>query len=160
MKNKKTLRALVAVTTIVTLLSLFHVISLTIQSLYISGAMGTEFSPGWNEKILWGQIIIFSGRIVSGYTFYLLLTLFMFNSVRGYKKGIIFPKTNVKLLYGCSISYFFYSFFNLNIDIIGATNEYLLKLDTESVVLTLLFAIFALMYHIAEKISEENNLTI
>ena len=53
-----------------------------------------------------------------------------------------------------------YSFFNLNIDIIGATNEHLLKLDTESVVLTLLFAIFALMYHIAEKISEENNLTI
>ena len=159
MKNK-TSKLLIVVTSVVTFLSLFHVISLSVQSFYISGLAGPEFSGNWNEKILWLQILIFGGRILAGYTFFILLALFMFKSTIGYRKGIIFPKVNIKILYGCAISYLLYSFTNINMDIMYATSEHYLKLDTEDVLFTLLFVTFAMMYQLAERISEENKLTI
>lgn len=159
MKNK-TFKLLVAVTSIVTFLSLFHLISLSVQSYYISGLAGAEYGGVWNDKILWMQIAIFGGRIVTGYIFYILLSIFMFKSTVGYKKGIIFPKGNIKVLYGCAVSYFLYSFTNINMDIMYATNEHYLIMDTEDVLFVLLFVTFAMMYQIAERISEENKLTI
>ena len=159
MKNN-TFKLLVTVTILVTLLSIFHLISLTIQSIYISGLQGAEYGGAWNDKILWGQIGIFVGRIIAGFCFYISLALFMLKMTTNYKKGIIFPKSNIKLLYSCSLSYFIYSFCNINIDIMYAANEHYLKLDTEDVVFTLLFVTFAMMYHLAERISEENKLTI
>lgn len=159
MKNK-TFKLLVAVTSIVTFLSLFHLISLSVQSYYISGLAGAEYGGVWNDKILWMQIAIFGGRIVTGYIFYILLSIFMFKSTVGYKKGIIFPKGNIKVLYRCAVSYFLYSFTNINMDIMYATNEHYLQMDTEDVLFVILFVTFAMMYQIAERISEENKLTI
>lgn len=113
----------------------------------------------WSEKIKGFQMFVALGRMLGGTAFFGLITAFLFKTIRGLKNGVIFPASNVPIIYLCALSLFIYNFCYSNGGIMTGTSKNLL-LDTDDIALSLIFVVFAMIYKIAVRISDENSLTI
>lgn len=102
------------------------------------------------------------GRMVGGLVFSALLYAFTINTIKGYKAGVLFPRKNFGILIACSVALFVYMFCYDNMALVGIANDAVrqIVLDLNTVVCSMTFVVFALMYKIAIKVSEENSLTI
>ncbi len=105
------------------------------------------------------QIFIATGRILGGAFFFGLITAFLVKTIKGLKNGILFPASNVPILYFSALALFVYNFCYNNGGILTGGESNLL-LDTDDITISLIVVAFAMIYKIAVKISDENSLTI
>ena len=100
--------------------------------------------------------------MVGGLAFSALLYAFTINTAKGYKASVLFPRQNFGILMACSVALFLYVFCYDNMQLVGLANDAVrqIELDLNTVVSSLTFVVFALMYKVAIKVSEENSLTI
>lgn len=113
----------------------------------------------WSDEMKAFQLFIATGRMLGGALFFGLITAFLVKTIKGLKNGILFPASNVRILYFCSLVLFLYNFCYNNVGILTGSSSNLL-LDTDDIAISLILVVFAMIYKIAVRISDENSLTI
>lgn len=113
----------------------------------------------WSEEIKGFQMLVALGRMLGGAAFFGLITAFLIKSIKGLRNGVLFPASNVPILYFSALALFIYNFCYANGGILTGADHNLL-LDTDDITISLIIVIFAMIYKIAVKISDENSLTI
>ena len=159
--KKNSTKKLYTVLGIILLLSTVNALHVTFQG--IGGlACPESFGIQWLDTDKWMQVTVLIGRMVGGLAFSALLYAFTINTVKGYKAGVLFPRKNFGILMTCSVALFVYVFCYDNMQLVGLPNDAVrqIELDLNTVVSSLTFVVFALMYKVAVKVSEENSLTI
>lgn len=159
--KKNSTKKLYTVLGIILFISTVNALHATCQS--IGGLISPEsFGIEWLEMDKWMQITVLVGRMVGGLVFSALLFAFTINTIKGYKAGVLFPRKNFGILIACSVALFVYMFCYDNMALVGIANDAVrqIVLDLNTVVCSMTFVVFALMYKIAIKVSEENSLTI
>lgn len=112
----------------------------------------------WFEDYRFLQIFVIIFKFVGALAFFILLISFIFNCIKALKKGTLFPRKNVGILYGCAAATFVSLFCNSNMHLLNGTRA--IHLDFAEVFVPIVICVFAIIYRIAVKISEENSLTI
>ena len=159
--KKNSTKKLCTVLGIILFLSSVNALHVTFQG--IGGLVCPEsFGIQWLDTDKWMQVTVLIGRMVGGLAFSALLYAFTINTVKGYKAGVLFPRKNFGILMACSVALFVYVFCYDNMQLVGLPNDAVrqIELDLNTVVSSLTFVVFALMYKVAVKVSEENSLTI
>lgn len=159
-KNYKTLKG-VAFT--VALLCAAHIVWLFVQTWFISGLGGIEGEINWSEDISPLQLTVLLGRLLFSTAYYATIIIFIAKTIKGLKSGIIFPQSNVVLLFTTAGCYFIGTLMSDNFDNILLTqtpDATYFAIESNTILITFIYVIFALLYKIAAKVSEENNLTI
>ena len=159
--KKNSTKKLYTVLGIILFISTVNALHVTCQG--IGGLISPEsFGIEWLEMDKWMQITVLVGRMVGGLVFSALLYAFTINTIKGYKAGVLFPRKNFGILIACSVALFVYMFCDDNIALVGIANDAVRQIvvDLNTVVCSMTFVVFALMYKIAIKVSEENSLTI
>lgn len=159
--KKNSTKKLYTVLGIILFISTVNALHATCQG--IGGLISPEsFGIEWLEMGKWMQITVLVGRMVGGLVFSALLYAFTVNTIKGYKAGVLFPRKNFGILISCSVALFVYMFCYDNMALVGIANDAVrqIAIDLNTVVCSLTFVVFALMYKIAIRVSEENSLTI
>lgn len=159
--KKNSTKKLYTVLGIILFISTVNALHATCQG--IGGLISPEsFGIEWLEMDKWMQITVLVGRMVGGLVFSALLYAFTINTIKGYKAGVLFPRKNFGILIACSVALFVYMFCYDNLALVGIANDAVrqIVLDLNTVVCSMTFVVFALMYKIGIKVSEENSLTI
>lgn len=159
--KKNSTKKLYTVLGIILFISTVNALHVTCQG--IGGLISPEsFGIEWLEMDKWMQITVLVGRMIGGLVFSALLYAFTINTIKGYKAGILFPRKNFGILIACSVALLVYMFCYDNMALVGIANDASkqIVLDLNTVVCSMTFVVFALMYKIAIKVSEENSLTI
>lgn len=158
--KRRTKCLLIVASVLVTLVCVINAVWLVVQSGGIAGWYGENMQQAvWNEDVLGLQRFLFWGRILAGMAFDVLMVVFMFKSLVAVKSGILFPRANAFILIAASVCYFLYSICNTNMGILIDSERLFMINDSDLMIPLVLFA-FALIYSIAVRVSEENNLTI
>ena len=113
----------------------------------------------WLDELKGFQVLVAVGKILGGVSFFGLIAAFLIKSIRALKNGILFPAANVPVLYWSAFVLFVYNFCKSNVGILTGS-EHNLLLDLDDVAVSLIFVVFAMLYKIAVKVSDENSLTI
>ena len=159
--KKNSRKSLYTVLGIILFLSTVNALHVTLQG--IGGLVYPEsFGVQWLDTDKWMQVSVLIGRMLGGLAFSALLYAFTINTIRGYRAGVLFPRKNFSILMACSVALFVYVFCYDNMQLVGLNNVAVrqIELDLNTVVSSLTFVVFALMYKVAIKVSEENSLTI
>ena len=159
--KKNPTKKLYTVLGIILFLSTVNALHVTCQG--IGGVVSPKsFGIEWLEMYKWMQVTVLVGRMVGGLVFSALLYAFTINTIKGYKTGVLFPRKNFGILMACSVALFVYMFCYDNMALVGLANDAVsqIAINLNTVVCSLTFVVFALMYKIAMKVSEENSLTI
>ena len=156
--STKKLYTVLGIILFISTVNALHATCQGIGGLISPGSFGIE----WLEMDKWMQITVLVGRMVGGLVFSALLYSFTINTIKGYKAGVLFPRKNFGILIACSVALFVYMFCYDNMALVGIANDAVrqIVLDLNTVVCSMTFVVFALMYKIAIKVSEENSLTI
>lgn len=129
------------------------------QSYYI--LMAADECNLWHEDLYPIQYTIFYGRLIFKSLFYLLIIAFLFKQLKAIKNGVLFPRGNVKILYGMALSYFIGNTCDENVSTaLLFDNRGSLVLNSDTWIYVALLIVLALIYKVAVSVSEENNLTI
>ena len=151
---------LIAVTVLVCLICLSNAVYIIIQGGGMAGLYGVNMERAqWNQEVLGLQHFIFWGWLTAGLVFDALLAVFMIRSLLAVRSGILFPKANTFLLMAASAVNLIYNICHSNIGIV-LHSERLFTIDNADLLLPLILLAFSLIYGIAVRISEENQLTI
>jgi hypothetical protein len=159
--RKNSTKKLYTVLGVILFISTVNALHVTIQG--IGGLVSPDsFGIQWLNTDKWMQVTVLVGRMVGGLVFSALLYAFTINTVKGYKAGVLFPRKNFGILMACSVALFVYVFCYDNMQLVGLPNDAVrqIELDLNTVISSLTFVVFALMYKVAVKVSEENSLTI
>ena len=159
--RKNSTKKLYTVLGVILFISTVNALHVTIQG--IGGLFSPDsFGIQWLNTDKWMQVTVLVGRMVGGLVFSALLYAFTINTVKGYKAGVLFPRKNFGILMACSVALFVYVFCYDNMQLVGLPNDAVrqIELDLNTVISSLTFVVFALMYKVAVKVSEENSLTI
>ena len=157
MKQNST-RSLKATAIAVMFICAVNAVHVTIQGVGII-SYPEEFGVSWFSEAKWLQITMLVGRIIGGLGFSVLISVFIIKSIRALKNGTIFPKGNIHLLYSSAGSLFLYRFCYTNMAMaVGGDRN--ICIDTDDIVMPLLLVMFAMLYTIAVRVSDENRHTI
>ena len=159
--RKNSTKKLYTVLGVILFISTVNALHVTIQG--IGGLVSPDsFGIQWLNTDKWMQVTVLVVRMVGGLVFSELLYSFTINTVKGYKAGVLFPRKNFGILMACSVALFVYLFCYDNMQLVGLPNDAVrqIELDLNTVISSLTFVVFALMYKVAVKVSEENSLTI
>ena len=102
---------------------------------------------------------VFYGRLIFLPLYNALLITFLIKQLVAIKKGILFPRINVRIIYLIAATYFIGDFCAENTALLYFENNPLVVNDS-TIIYTLLFVIFGIIYKIAVNVAEENNLTV
>ena len=150
-------KSLLGIAIVIFLLSLVSISVLFVQSFDVC-TNGSDLA--WREDLFQMQMIIFIGKLFFKTAFYILLFFFLIKQHKAIKNGVLFPRANVLIMYFMAAFYFLGNFFQENIKTFISAETPHIVLNFDTTIYTLLLIIFALMYKVAAKVSEENNLTI
>lgn len=153
-------KGMMGVTIFASLLCIVSIVWIFCQSYFVCTESG-EGCIVWHEELYPLQAGIFIGRLVFKTLFYVLIMVFLFKQLKAIKDGIIFPRVNVKIMYTIAACYLVGNICDDNIStalICGDNGAFVINSDT--LLYAALLVIFALIYKVAVKVSEENNLTI
>lgn len=156
MKSSKS-KSLLGIAIAIFLLSLVSISVLFVQSFDVC-TNGSDLA--WREDLFQMQMIIFIGKLFFKTAFYILLFFFLIKQHKAIKNGVLFPRANVLIMYFMAAFYFLGNFCQENIKTFISAETPHIVLNFDTTIYTLLLIIFALMYKVAAKVSEENNLTI
>ena len=158
--KKSTRILLIAVTILVCLICLSNAVYIIIQGGGMAGLYGVNMERAqWNQEVLGLQRFIFWGWLTAGLVFDALLAVFMIRSLLAVRSGILFPKANTFLLMAASAVNLVYNICHSNIGIVLHSKR-LFTIDNADLLLPLILLAFSLIYGIAVRVSEENQLTI
>ena len=102
---------------------------------------------------------VFYGRLIFQLLYNALLITFLVKQLTAIKKGILFPRINVIIIYLIATTYFISDFCGENTALLYFENNPLVVNDS-TIIYTLLFVIFGIIYKVAVNVAEENNLTV
>lgn len=153
-------KGMMGVTIFASLLCIVSIVWILCQSYFISTGSG-EGCIVWHEELYPLQAGIFIGRLVFKTLFYALIMALLFKQLKAIKDGILFPRANVKIMYIIAVCYLIGNLCDDNIStalLFEESGKFVINSDT--LLYAALLVIFALIYKVAVKVSEENNLTI
>ena len=150
-------KSLLGIAIVIFLLSLVSISVLFVQSFDVC-TNGSDLA--WREDLFQMHMIIFTGKLFFKTAFYILLFFFLIKQHKAIKNGVLFPRANVLIMYFMAAFYFMGNFCQENIKTFISAETPHIVLNFDTTIYTLLLIIFALMYKVAAKVSEENNLTI
>lgn len=114
------------------------------------------------EDLFWVRVVVYVGYEICNWLLIILGCLCVVTMLQGVRRGELFPRRNVTLLYVMAFTLFWFDFFNVNLNIAFTANVSSLpvELQSGSVVMPLIAVIFAQMYSLAHNLAEDNELTI
>ena len=155
MKQNST-KSLKWLTGVAVFFSLFATARMTVQT--VGFFYGRPHPALWIDglEVFQGSIAIF--RLLGGIALFGLLIAFLLNSIKGLNNGVLFPRKNISILFCIAAASFVFLFCNTNIDLVLGKRVF--QLGIQEILVPTIICAFAIMYKVACKVSEENNLTI
>lgn len=157
----KSYKKMMGVTIFASLLCAMSIVWIIAQSYCISTQSG-EGCIHWHEDLYPLQLTIFIGRLLFKTSFYALIIVFLVKQLKAIKNGVLFAAVNVKIMYVLAFCYLIGNSCSDNVSTSllfdGNTASFVINGDT--LLYAALLVIFALIYKVAVKVSEEYNLTI
>ena len=152
---------MMGVTIFASLLCTVSIVWIIAQSYFISTQSG-EGCIHWHEDLYPMQIVIFIGRLLFKTSFYTLIMVFLAKQLKAIKNGVLFPSVNTRIMYAIAACYFIGENCsdNISTSVLFEGNTGSFVIDGDTWIYTAVLVVFAIMYNIAVKVSEENNLTI
>ena len=152
---------MMGVTIFASLLCTVSIVWIIAQSYFISTQSG-EGCIHWHEDLYPMQLIIFIGRLLFKTSFYTLIMVFLAKQLKAIKNGVLFPSVNTRIMYAIAACYFVGENCsdNISTSVLFEGNTGSFVIDGDTWIYTAVLVVFAIMYNIAVKVSEENNLTI
>ena len=152
---------MMGVTIFASLLCAASIVWIITQSYFISTQSG-EGCIHWHEDLYPVQLLIFIGRLLFKTSFYALIMIFLAKQLGAIKSGELFPGVNTRILYAMAACYFIGENCsdNISTSLLFDGNTGSFVIDGDTWIYTAVLVVFAIMYNIAVKVSEENNLTI
>ena len=152
---------MMGVTIFASLLCTVSIVWIMTQSYFISTQSG-EGCIHWHEDLYPVQLVIFIGRLLFKTSFYALIIVFLAKQLKAIKNGVLFPSVNTRIIYAMAACYFIGENCsdNISTSLLFDGNTASFVIDGDTWIYTAVLIVFALMYNIAVKVSEENNLTI
>ena len=152
---------MMGVTIFASLLCTVSIVWIIAQSYFISTQSG-EGCIHWHEDLYPMQIVIFIGRLLFKTSFYTLIMVFLAKQLKAIKNGVLFPSVNTRIMYAIAACYFIGENCsdNISTSVLFEGNTGSFVIDGDTWIYTAVLVVFAIMYNIAVKVNEENNLTI
>ena len=152
---------MMGVTILASLLCTVSIVWIIAQSYFISTQSG-EGCIHWHEDLYPMQLVIFIGRLLFKTSFYALIMVFLAKQLKAIKSGMLFPSVNTRIIYAMAACYFIGENCsdNISTSLLFEGNTGSFVIDGDTWIYTAVLVVFAIMYNIAVKVSEENNLTI
>ena len=153
-------KGMIGVTIFASLLCVVSIVWILVQSYFVCTESG-EGCIVWHEELYPLQAGIFAGRLLFKSMSYALIIVFLIKQLNAIKSGVLFPNVNIKIIYSIAACYLIGNICDDNIStalICGDNGAFVINSDT--LLYAALLVIFALIYKVAVKVSEENNLTI
>ena len=152
---------MMGVTILASLLCTVSIVWIIAQSYFISTQSG-EGCIHWHEDLYPMQFVIFIGRLLFKTSFYALIMVFLAKQLKAIKSGVLFPSVNTRIIYAMAACYFIGENCsdNISTSLLFEGNTGSFVIDGDTWIYTAVLVVFAIMYNIAVKVSEENNLTI
>ena len=152
---------MMGVTIFASLLCTVSIVWIIAQSYFISTQSG-EGCIHWHEDLYPVQLTIFIGRLLFKTSFYALIMIFLAKQLKAIKNGVLFPSVNTRIMYAIAACYFIGENCsdNISTSVLFEGNTGSFVIDGDTWIYTAVLVVFAIMYNIAVKVSEENNLTI
>ena len=157
----KSYKRMMGVTIFASLLCTVSIVWIIAQSYFISTQSG-EGCIHWHDDLYPMQLIIFIGRLLFKTSFYTLIMVFLAKQLKAIKNGVLFPSVNTRIMYAIAACYFIGENCsdNISTSVLFEGNTGSFVIDGDTWIYTAVLVVFAIMYNIAVKVSEENNLTI
>ena len=157
----KSYKRMMGVTILASLLCTVSIVWIIAQSYFISTQSG-EGCIHWHEDLYPMQLVIFIGRLLFKTSFYALIMVFLAKQLKAIKSGVLFPSVNTRIIYAMAACYFIGENCsdNISTSLLFEGNTGSFVIDGDTWIYTAVLVVFAIMYNIAVKVSEENNLTI
>ena len=157
----KSYKRMMGVTILASLLCTVSIVWIIAQSYFISTQSG-EGCIHWHEDLYPMQLVIFIGRLLFKTSFYALIMVFLAKQLKAIKNGVLFPSVNTRIIYAMAACYFIGENCsdNISTSLLFEGNTGSFVIDGDTWIYTAVLVVFAIMYNIAVKVSEENNLTI
>ena len=157
----KSYKRMMGVTIFASLLCTVSIVWIIAQSYFISTQSG-EGCIHWHEDLYPMQLVIFIGRLLFKTSFYALIMVFLAKQLKAIKSGVLFPSVNTRIIYAMAACYFIGENCsdNISTSLLFEGNTGSFVIDGDTWIYTAVLVVFAIMYNIAVKVSEENNLTI
>ena len=157
----KSYKKMMWVTIFASLLCVASIVWIIAQSYFISTQSG-EGCIQWHEDLYPLQWVIFIGRMLFKTSFYALIMVFLAKQLKAIKSGVLFPSVNTRIIYAMAACYFIGENCsdNISTSVLFEGNTGSFVIDGDTWIYTAVLVVFAIMYNIAVKVSEENNLTI
>lgn len=152
---------MMGVTIFASLLCTVSIVWIIAQSYFISTQSG-EGCIHWHEDLYPMQLVIFIGRLLFKTSFYTLIMVFLAKQLKAIKNGVLFPSVNTRIMYAIATCYFIGENCsdNISTSVLFKGNTGSFVIDGDTWIYTAVLVVFAIMYNIAVKVSEENNLKI
>ena len=152
---------MMGVTIFASLLCTVSIVWIIAQSYFISTQSG-EGCIHWHEDLYPMQLVIFIGLLLFKTSFYTLIMVFLAKQLKAIKNGVLFPSVNTRIMYAIAACYFIGENCsdNISTSVLFEGNTGSFVIDGDTWIYTAVLVVFAIMYNIAVKVSEENNLTI
>lgn len=110
------------------------------------------------------RMFLFYGLYISKFLLFASCAMFAFVQLRGIKRDVLFPSTNVVFINAVALFAFLSSLFDTNIKEVFmsqvSSNNGEFELTADSIGILLVLLIFAQVYRIAGNVARENALTI
>ena len=151
-----TTRSLKWLTGAVIALGLIALALITVQS--FGFFYGIPQKAVWIEGFKGMQISIIILRLIGSVTSFILLLVFLSNSIKAQKNGILFSRNNIGILFGLAITSFITLLCIGNIHIVMGERH--INIGFMELIVPIIICIVALIYRNAVQVSEENSLTI
>ena len=153
----KGFKTLITITALAIFFCLLNAVWTCVQSYNIYTAENNFLTFDKEPRFIFTAI--FYGRLIFTPLYNALLITFLVKQLVAIKKGILFPRINVRIIFLIAACYFIGSFSHDNHALLHFQNNPIMIHDS-TITYTLLFIIFGIIYKVAVDVAEENNLTV
>ena len=153
----KNFKTLTAITSVAIFFCLLNAVWVCVQSYNLYTAENNFLTFEKEPRFIFTAI--FYGRLIFTPLYNALLITFLVKQLVAIKRGILFPRINVRIIFLIAACYFIGSFSHDNHALLHFQNNPIMIHDS-TITYTLLFIIFGIIYKVAVDVAEENNLTV
>ena len=153
----KGFKTLTTITAVAIFFCLLNAVWVCVQSYNLYTAENNFLTFDKEPRFIYSAI--FYSRVIFSPLYNALLITFLVKQLVAIKKGTLFPRTNIRIIFLIAVCYFIGSFATDNHALLHFENNPLM-INDGTIIYTLLFIIFGIIYKVAVDVAEENNLTV
>lgn len=153
----KGFKTLTTITAVAIFFCLLNAVWVCVQSYNLYTAENNFLTFDKEPRFIYSAI--FYSRVIFSPLYNALLITFLVKQLVAIKKGTLFPRTNIRIIFLIAVCYFIGSFSHDNQALLHFENNPLM-INDGTITYTLLFIIFGIIYKVAVDVAEENNLTV